>query len=185
MRRVLLFLALIPSAYAALQSGFPLPDVPISLDGAKKLNLRQYRGKVLVVAMISTTCKHCVEVVNILNRFQREGAAHGVQVVAVAGDDFGLPAVRSFVARYRPAFPVGYLDKEGFIKLANLRPNARPFVPIVMFVDSKGQVRQQYFGDQSDMRQPEPAIRSTLNELMRTLAPPAPKKSAPAKPAQP
>lgn len=183
LRRVLLFLALIPAASAALQDGFALPDVPISMDGAKKLNLQQYRGKALVVAMISTKCKHCVELVEILNRFQREGEAHGLQVVAVAGDDFGLPAIRSFVARYRPAFPVGYLDKQGFIKLANLRPNARPFVPILMFVDPKGQVRQEYFGDQPRMSKPEPAIRSTVNELMKTL-PPESQKTAPAKPAQ-
>ena len=183
LRRALLFLALLPAAHAALPFSRPLPDVLISLDGGKKLNLRQYRGKVLVVAMISTTCSHCVEVVGILNRFQQEGAAHGLQVVAVSGDEFGLGVVRPFVSRYRPDFPVGYVDKPSFIKLANLRPDSRPFVPILMFVDAKGQVRQQYYGDQAPMRTPEPTIRATLNELMKTLAPPAPKKAAPAKPA--
>jgi hypothetical protein len=52
-----------------------------------------------------------------------------------------------------------------------------------MFVDPKGQVRQQFYGDQAQMRTPEPTIRSTLNELMKELAPPAPKKAAAAKPA--
>jgi peroxiredoxin len=185
LRRVLLILALIPAAHAALQNGFPLPDVPISLDGGKKLSLQQYRGKALVVAMISTTCKHCVEVLGLLNRVQQEGTARGLQVVAVAGDESGVTAVRSFVSRYRPAFPVGYLDQQSFLRLANLRLNARPFVPILMFVDPKGQVRQQYFGDRKDMLVPEPIIRSTVDELMKTLPPPAPKKAAPAKPADP
>jgi peroxiredoxin len=182
LRRVFLFLALIPAAHAALPFGHPLPDVLISLDGGKKLNLRQYRGKALVVAMISTTCSHCVEVVGILNRIQQEGAAHGLQVVAVSGDEYGLGAIRPFISRYRPDFPVGYVDKPGFIKLANLRPDARPFVPILMFVDPKGQVRQQFYGDQAQMRTPEPTIRSTLNELIKELAPPTPKKAAPVKP---
>jgi hypothetical protein len=56
-------------------------------------------------------------------------------------------------------------------------------------VDPKGQVRQQFYGDQAQMRMPEPTIRATLNELMKELAPPAPKpapqKAAPAKPAEP
>jgi peroxiredoxin len=183
LRGVLLFLVLIPAGYAALQNGFPLPDVPISMDGGKKLDLRQYRGKALVVAMISTTCRHCVEVVGILNRVQQENAAHGLQIVAVAGDERGITTVQPFVSRYRPAFPVGFVDKQGFLKLANLRPSARPFVPILMFVDPKGQVRQEYFGDQKNMLAPELIIRSTLSDLMKTLAPPAPKKAASAKPA--
>jgi peroxiredoxin len=182
LRRGLLFLALIPAAHAALQNGHPLPDVPISLDGGKKLNLRQYRGKALVVAMISTSCRHCIAVLGLLNRLQKEGTTHGLQVVAVAGDEAGLSAVRPFVARYRPAFPLGYVDQQGFLKLADLKPNARPFVPILMFVDPKGQVRQQYFGDQPEMRKPDTVIRTTLNDLMKTL-PPAPKRAAPAKPA--
>jgi len=183
LRRAFLFLALIPAAHAALPFGRPLPDVLVSLDGGKKLDFRQYRGKALVVAMISTTCSHCIEVVSILNHFQQQGAAHGLQVVAVSGDEFGLGAVRPFVSRYRPDFPVGYVDKQDFIKLANLRPDSRPFVPILMFVDPKGQVRQQFFGDQAQMKTPEPTIRTTLNELMKELAPPAPQKAAPAKPA--
>jgi thiol-disulfide isomerase/thioredoxin len=185
LRRALLFLALIPAAHAALPFHRPLPDVLISLDGGKKLNFRQYRGKVLVVAMISTTCSHCVEVAGILNQIQKEGAAHGLQVVAVSGDEYGLGNVRPFVSRYQPDYPVGYVDKQNFIKLANLRPDSRPFVPILMFVDAKGQVRQQFYGDQAQMRMPEPTIRATLNELMKELAPPAPKKAAPAKPVQP
>jgi thiol-disulfide isomerase/thioredoxin len=182
--RILLFFAMIPAAYAALQNGFPLPDVPIST-GGRTLNLRQYRGKALLVAMISTTCKHCAEVVGILNQIQREEAAHGLQVVAVAGDEAGLTTVQPFVSRYRPAFPVGWVDRQNFLKLANLKMTARPFVPILMFVDPKGQVRQEYFGDQKAMSAPEPIIRSTVSELMKTLAPPAPKKAAPAKPAEP
>jgi hypothetical protein len=169
LRRFLLFLALIPAAYAALLPGHPMADVPINMDGGKVLNLRQYRGKALLVAMISTTCSHCIEVVGILDKFQKEGGPHGLQIVAVSGDEYGLGAIRPFISRYRPSFPVGYVDRPGFVKLANLRPDSRPFVPILMFVDPKGQVRMQYMGDEAAMRTPEPTIRATLNDLMKTL----------------
>ena len=176
LRRALLLLALIPAARAGLMPGRPLADVPIHMDGGKTLNLRDYRGKALLVAMISTTCSHCIEVTALLDKFQKEGAAHGFQVVEVAGDEGGLGAVRPFVSRYRPSFPVGYLDRGEFIKLANLRPDARPYVPILIFVDGKGLVRMQYMGDEAAMRNPEPTIRDTLNELMKTLVPAAPAK---------
>ena len=61
LRRVVFLLALSVMAYAGLPPGRPLPDVPISGAGGKKLDLKTYRGKALVVALISTTCDHCAD----------------------------------------------------------------------------------------------------------------------------
>ncbi len=53
LRHTLLVLGLATLAWAGLPPGRPLPDVPISQPGGKKLDLKQYRGKALVVALIS------------------------------------------------------------------------------------------------------------------------------------
>ena len=34
----------------------PLADIAVPIEGGKKLRLNQYRGKVMLVALISTTC---------------------------------------------------------------------------------------------------------------------------------
>ena len=59
LRRFVILLGLTAMAYGGLPPGRPLPDVPISLDSGKKLDLKQYRGKALVLALIATTCADC------------------------------------------------------------------------------------------------------------------------------
>jgi len=154
-------------AYAGLPPGRPLADVPISQTGGKKLDLKQYRGKALVLAFISTTCKDCSEVVDLLKQIQQERGANGLQVVVAAGDDKGAEAIVPFAAAHKPNFPLGYVDRPTLRKLADLKPKDRPFVPIMLFVDAKGSVRVQLFGNDPLMKKPETIIRSTVRELLK------------------
>src|SRR5690349_17990309 len=117
LHRAVLLLALTVAAYAGLPPGRTLADVPVSQAGGKKLDLKQYRGKALVLAIISTTCKDCGEVVDLLKVIQQEEAAHGLQVVVAAGDPKAAAAIGPFAAAHQPNFPIGYLDQAGIIKL--------------------------------------------------------------------
>ena len=167
LRRVAFLLALTVVAYAGLPPGRPLPDVPISQPGGKKLDLKQYRGKALVLAIIATTCKDCGEVVDLLKAIQTEQAPHGLQVVVAAGDPNAAVAIGPFAAEHKPNFPLGYLDRPAIMKIGNIGPNDRPFVPIMLFVDARGAVRVQLFGNDPLMQKPEGIIRSTIRELLK------------------
>jgi hypothetical protein len=167
LRRVALFFALTVSVYAGLPPGRNLPDVPVSQVGGKKLDLKQYRGKALVLAIISTTCKDCGEVVDLLKVIQTEQYSHGLQVVVAAGDPNAATTIGPFIAEHKPNFPLGYLDRPAIMKLANIGPKDRPFVPIMMFVDARGAVRVQLFGNDPLMQKPEGIIRSTVRELLK------------------
>jgi thiol-disulfide isomerase/thioredoxin len=167
LRRFVILLGLTAAAYAGLPPGRPLPDVPISESGGKKLDLKQYRGKALVLMLMATTCAHCTEVLNLLKQIQTEQAAHGLQVVAAAGDDNAAAVIGRYAAAQKPNFPLGFVDRPALRKLANLGPKDRPFVPIMLFVDPKGSVRVQLFGNDPLMTTPEPIIRSTVRELLK------------------
>jgi hypothetical protein len=167
LRRVLFLFGLTVVAYAGLPPGRPLADVPISQAGGKKLDLKQYRGKALVLTLISTTCVHCAEVVDLLKQIQEEQGAHGLQVVVAAGDDNGAVVIGPYAAAHKPNFPLGYVDRAALRKLANLTPKDRPFVPIMLFVDAKGAVRVQMFGNDPLMAKPGTIIRSTVRELLK------------------
>src|SRR5215467_11078354 len=81
---------------------FPLPDVPINEAGegpqvvggriimpkpsGKQIDLKKYRGKPLIVAMISMSCGHCVTAIQYLIQIQDKYKDKGLQVVGVAGD---------------------------------------------------------------------------------------------------
>jgi len=93
-------------------------------------------------------------------------------VVVAAGDPVAVSAVGDFAAKMRANFPVGYLDQPEFIKLAALGPGVRPFVPIVMFVDRKGMVREQFFGDDDAMKKDaRTAITIKAEQMLKEPAP--------------
>ena len=50
------------------------------------------------------------------------------------------------------SFPVRFLDHPQFMKLADLKVGQRPFVPVMLYVDRKGIIRSQVFGDDPYMR---------------------------------
>jgi len=167
LRRAALLLAITVMAYAGLPPGRPLPDLPISGAGGKKLDLKKYRGSALVVTLIATTCDHCGAVLDVLKKLQVEEGAHGLRIVAAAGDENAEALVGPYASQHRLNFPFGYVDRATLMKLANVTPKDRPYVPIMMFVDAKGFVRVQMFGNDPLLEKPEKIIRDTVRELMK------------------
>jgi hypothetical protein len=173
---------------AHAEPAFPLADVPIPIPvphkleiplpgkapverNEKKIDLKQYRGKALVVVMISTTCKHCITAVQYLSEMQRRYGPQGLQVVGAAGDPNADAAVPAFVEQYHPNFPFGYLQQGPFLKLANLPADGRPFVPVVLFVDPKGMVRNRMFGNDAQMKNTEMALERGVKDLLAQSTP--------------
>lgn len=167
LRQILLTLCLGAFASAALPPGKPLQDAPITLVDGKKLDLKQYRGKALLLALVSTDCEHCDHALSFLNIVQKESGPLGLQVVAAAGDVADGRSLAVYAAKHTTVFPFGFLDRNNFLKTASLAPDARPFVPILMFIDAYGVVRVQILGDNPMMEKMEVLIRSTVRELLK------------------
>ncbi len=167
LRRVAILLGLTVMTYAGLPPGRPLPDVPISGAGGRKLDLKKYRGKALVVALIAISCQHCATVLDVLTKLQVEEGPRGLRIVAAAGDEDAAATFGKYASQHRLNFPFGYVDRAALIKLANVGPKDRPFVPILMFVDAKGFVRVQMFGNDPLLEKPERILRDTVRELMK------------------
>ena len=145
----------------------PVADVPIPQTQGKPISLKQYRGKVVLMAMISTDCETCIKSIDILNRAQKDFGPQGFQVLAAAGDPNAQYTLGQFIQRYRPAFPLGYLNTDQMIQLGNFGKDDRPFAPIFMFIDRKGVVRQQVQGDQPFFKNEEAALRQTIQNMLK------------------
>lgn len=167
LRTLVLYVCLVSLAPAALPPGFPLADVPISTPpGKPKIDLKQYRGKPVILLMISLTCGHCVNAAQVMNDLQKEYRPRGLQVVGVAGGKAASANVGGFGQHFAPEVPFGYLEKDDFLKLAGLPPDARPFVPVVLFIDPKGMVRLRLFGNDKQMKNTNDALTGATKELM-------------------
>jgi hypothetical protein len=144
----------------------PLADMAIPVPAGKAISLKAYRGKVLLVAMISTDCKACIASIEILNRAQKDFGPQGFQVVAAAGDQNAQYMLEPFVQRYRPLFPMGYLNVDEMMKLGDIGPKGG-VAPIFLFVDRKGVVRQQVFGDNPFFKAEELSTRKAIQDLLK------------------
>jgi peroxiredoxin len=154
-------------SYAGLPPGHPLADVPISGAGGRKLDLKTFRGKALVVALVAISCKHCATVLDDLKRLQVEQGPRGLRIVAAAGDEDAAANFGQYASQHQLNFPFGYVDHAALIKLANVGAKDRPFVPILMFVDAKGFMRVQMFGNDPLLEKPERILHDTVRELMK------------------
>ncbi len=145
----------------------PLADMSISVPNGKPISLKSYRGKVLLVAVISTDCAACIKSIDILNRAQKDFGPQGFQVVAAAGDQNAQYMLEPFVQRYRPVFPIGFLNTDEMIRIGDVAKDQRPFAPIFLFVDRKGVVRQQFFGDSPFFKAEETSTRKLIQDMLK------------------
>ena len=56
----------------------PSPDFAVNLNDGRQIHLSQYKGKVVVLAFILTTCPHCQFTSQMLTKLQQEYGAAGV-----------------------------------------------------------------------------------------------------------
>jgi thiol-disulfide isomerase/thioredoxin len=163
-RRILTFLCLISVCFA--QHSRKCADVPIKTTDGKILHIPQYRGKAVMIVMFSTTCDHCLVMLELARRMQQELGPHGLQTIAISIDDTDRN-VQPYAQRYRFPFPVGYLTPEPALQLADMKKGEHPIVPLVIFVNWQGDVHLQYNASDPIFNQGEKGIRQIASALCR------------------
>jgi thiol-disulfide isomerase/thioredoxin len=146
-------------------------------DGKPPLLLSSFRGKIVVLAFMFTTCPHCQKTAGILAQVQREYADKGVQILGAAFDQGAASQVRRFNQVFGVNFPCGYSNLKAVMDFLQIAEP--PFVPDLAFIDKAGMVRSQYVGDEQFLSNQEVNIRAELDKMLK--ARPAPARGAPHK----
>ena len=84
-------------------------------DGSQKL-LSSYRGKVIVMAFMYSTCEHCQKTAGVLAKINTEYAGKGVQILGVIIDKGGDKNIPMFLKITGANFPIGFSDSDLAIK---------------------------------------------------------------------
>jgi len=125
----------------------PSPDFVIQTTSGKPIQLSQYRGKVVALAFILTTCPHCQKTCGILSKMQDEYGPRGLQVLASATENAAVTNLPGFIERFHPSFPVGYNAHNNVIDYLE-HPSMQPlYMPQLVFIDREGTIRAQYRGE--------------------------------------
>ncbi len=137
-------LALLAGSLWAAEIPRPAPDLTIPLPDGKQIKVSDYRGKVLALNFILTTCPHCQKTTQLWDAIYPELAPKGFAVVEAALNQ--NPDIPSFVQQFKVPFPVGTAGVMPALDYIQWPKDKRPLVPFVVFIDRKGIIRAQYTG---------------------------------------
>lgn len=119
------------------------PELAFTVPGQGQKLLSQYRGKVVALEFIFTTCPHCQAASRIMTRFQQELGSRGFQAIDVAINDNADLLVDNFVKDYQVGFPVGWTPRDQMLTFMGFSLAERFVVPQLVLVDRKGMIRYQ------------------------------------------
>jgi peroxiredoxin len=142
------------------------PPFPIHLTPGE-VSLAQYKGKVIILAMIMTGCPHCQATVQFLTDVQTQYGKRGLQVLGAAFNEDASKQVAGFIQTYKPSFPVGWVTRGSVVKYLGKAENEELWVPVLVFIDKKGVIRHLHFGDDAFFHAGDTNIRAYLEEMLK------------------
>jgi thiol-disulfide isomerase/thioredoxin len=162
---LLLGVSLLASAGEPLRKA---PELSFNIPGKGPQLLSQYRGKVVALSFIFTTCPHCQAESKVMTKFQQEYAARGLQALDIAVNPNADLLVDNFKKDYQVGFPVGWVPQEQMVSFMGFS-SARFVVPQLVLIDRKGMIHYQTpaLEDENwDKLMKEDAIREHIEELL-------------------
>ncbi|MBV9507357.1 MAG: TlpA family protein disulfide reductase [Acidobacteriia bacterium] len=127
--------ALFSADFSRRAPGFSLPDVK-----TQQHDLADYRGKVLILEFMQTTCPHCAAFSSVLNQVQQKYGDR-VAVLSVVNPPDAQPQVNSYIATHKVNYPV--LFDCGQVAYSYLR-TASFDIPHVYLIDANGGIREDF-----------------------------------------
>jgi thiol-disulfide isomerase/thioredoxin len=124
-----------PGAAHAASGEVDIWSRPFQTPQGTRLDLAALRGKPLLLNFWATWCPPCVGELPLLDRFHREQAGHGWQVVGLAVDNLG--PVTEFLGKRPVGFPIGLAGMEG-VELARQLGNTGGALPFTVVFDRAG-----------------------------------------------
>jgi peroxiredoxin len=142
------------------------PELTIVEPSGKQTLLSSYKGKVVVLAFIFTTCPHCQAECGVLTKLHGELGDKGFQPLAVAFNDNAGMLVNSFVQNIHPSFPVGYAGRKTVTDYLELEDTPGWTVPQMVLIDRKGMIVAQSARGGSEELQTEDSLRKKITDLL-------------------
>lgn len=155
-------------------TAFAIPPVPrkspefvINDPSGKQIPVSSFKGKILVMPLMFTTCPHCQREAQMLTKLQKEFANRGVVMQGTVFDNTNGPKAAQFVKDFNIGFPVGYNTREQVTGYLGLSVMDRWVVPQVVIIDKDGTIVAQSAAEGTAELQDEAYIRNFLEKLLK------------------
>ena len=115
--------------------GFALPDVK-----AEFHDLADYRGKVVILEFMQTTCPHCAAFATVLDKVQKK-YGDKVAILAVVHPPDNQNTISEYISGHKITYPV--LFDQGQMAFSYLK-TVKFDLPQAFLIDAKGMIRRQF-----------------------------------------
>ena len=145
MRSVIVFSMLSLATVATAVAPVPrkAPEFQFNFADGSHTLLSQYRGKVVMIEFLHTTCPHCQETSKQFSKLYTEFGSQGFQPIGVAWNEMSKMLVPDFIKNNGVNFPVAYSDRDTVMSYIGASVMERVMVPQMMWIDRKGMIRAQ------------------------------------------
>lgn len=183
MKKAILTILCLAASAACLSAGplsgrrvpsFTLPD-----SNANYHDILDYRGKVVLVEVMQTTCSHCQELAAQLEKVQDKYGSN-VPILSIVVPPDNAETVKQFSIRFHIRYPILFDCGQAAAALMKATP-ANPNVkfPHLFLVDRSGMIREDFDWEKNQAILTGPALFQSIDKLVAG-APAAP-PTAPAK----
>lgn len=175
MKRIVSLLSVVALSALCLLGGEVIPpkkapDLAFKIPGQGEKLLSQYKGKVVALEFVYTTCPHCQHASQVMTKIQNDLGPKGLQAIDVAFNDNADLLVEHFAKDYNVGFPVGWATREEVLKFLGLSVMDRFVVPQLILIDRKGMVHYQTAPLGDDAIAQESFVRSQIETLLAAPA---------------
>lgn len=143
------------------------PEFTIVEPSGKETLLTSFKGKVVVLAFVHTTCVHCQAFSQVLNKFEKEMGPRGFQAIDVAWNENAKVLAPAFARQFNLSFPVAYSTWDPIMSYLGFSVMDRPVVPQVVVIDRKGMIRAQSPPQGDPNLQNEITLRGLIDQLLK------------------
>jgi peroxiredoxin len=157
----------------------PAPPLVTSTPSGQRINLADYKGKVVVVKFFLTDCPHCQRSAGVIMPIYNELRSRGLEVLGIAINANARTAIPEFARRFGVTYPMGMGDRLMVTTFADISAVQNFYVPYIFLVDRKGLIRFEHpGGDQAFYANEAQNLRSELELLLKEAAPRPGRKAA-------
>lgn len=175
MRLITSVAAFLALGYSALAAAPPVPrpakEFELVEPSGKHVLLSNYKGKVVLIQFLYTTCPHCQAMSQMLTKLQQEYGPRGFQVLGAAfnPESSDMNVVQRYSQQYNVGFPVGVASRESVQSYLGMSVMDRYVVPQVAVIDKKFMIREQTEANPQGAAplQNEAYLRALIDKLLK------------------
>jgi len=162
---VILALIVIPIFAAKIPR--PAPEFVFETASGEKLALSQFKGKVLAVEFLLTTCIHCKRTSKVMQKLYTEYSGKGFQAIGIAFNDGGKSMLSAYALETGATFTLGAGNRDRVIDFMQHPVMLTMWTPQLAIIDKKGEIRAQYQGTDEFFKNEEVNLRKWIETLIK------------------